>query len=161
MVLSVLTTSALLSSVGREHVVDCAPDVRCGDPSAYGDTFDWQHRTPLEFLDVLRQRAVLQTAHVTPAWYTVHGTHRGWIVEGDIPKLLELVDSTEPCAAVVSSGSSVLPTKLSTVGREAMFLIDGYRSGAYPPAIASIHWQGDSEEIRRWWQGRPDGRSGT
>ena len=39
----------------------------------------------------------------------------------------------------------------STVGREAAFLIDGYRQRKYPPELSSDRAP-DPGEIRRWWQ---------
>jgi hypothetical protein len=156
--LVVLATAAAMAGGGREHVVDCAPVASCGDPIAYGDTFDWQHRTPLEFIEVLRLKG---SARTDATWYTVDGRHRGWVLESDIPRLVELIDSSTTCAAVVSSVSSVIPTKSSTIGREAMFLIEGYRSGVFPPAITSEHCSCNRDEIRRWWAGREHGRSGT
>ncbi len=157
-----LTVSAALAGSPREHVVDCTPVPQCGDPSAFGDTFAWQHLGPVDFLHLLEQMVKSEHSGNRSPWYTVHGTHRGWIQASDIPELLKLVDSSVPCAAVVSSVSSVLPSERSTVGHEAMYLIEGYRHGGYPSAINSSQCTCDPAEIRRWWDGRGhDERSGS
>ena len=158
----VLTASAVLAGTPRQHVVDCIPLPQCGDPSTFGDTFAWQQLGPVDFLQLLER--IMKSGNSTNRswWYTVDGTHRGWIQASDIPALLKLLDSTAPCAAVVSSTSSVLPSEASTIGHEAMFLIEGYRHGSYPPALISSQCNCDPAEIRLWWEGRRhDERSGT
>ena len=83
-----LTVSAALAGSPREHVVDCTPVPQCGDPSAFGDTFAWQHLGPVDFLRLLE--LIVKSDHSTnrSPRYTVHGTHRGWIQASDIPELL-------------------------------------------------------------------------
>ncbi len=61
---------------------------------------------------------------------------RGWITKKDLPVLLAMVDSKAPCAAVALDISNVYYAD-STVGAEALFLIEGCREGIYPPATYS------------------------
>lgn len=115
------------------------------------DGFDWQHKGPLEFLEVLKSGAA---PGVQFPCFTVWGVHRGWIQEADIPGLLALGDSTEPCLAVVMRTSSYLPTEPSTVGQEALFMVLAYYEGelglvygGYPARLTSTSERLDAEEL--------------
>ena len=50
----------------------------------------------------------------------------------------------------------------STVGNEALFLIEGYRAGHYPPRLSSLYYfRPNRSEVRAWWdtygkRGLPD-----
>ena len=83
---------------------------------------------PLEFLHNLEK----STGIVTLTGFAPDG----WIKPEHISELIKLVDSKKPCAAVVSAFSSFLPAGGSTLGNEAMFLIEGYKCGKYPPCTA-------------------------
>jgi hypothetical protein len=126
--------------VSREHDV-ITPLETTSKAAKYGDTFDWQSRGPIEFIDLLKERD----------GYTVRGVHRGWLKPVDIPPLVDLLDSQEPCGDVKMSISSYYHAGLSTVGREAAFLIQGFRKGEYPPGLNSIHFEYEIEEILNWW----------
>lgn len=101
---------------------------------------------PLEFLHSLEKSKGVIT--------TIGFASEGWIKPEHIDELIKLVDSKKPCAAVVSALSSYLPPEGSTVGNEAMFLIEGYKSGKYPPALYSAGGTGsrDPEEYKKWWK---------
>ena len=127
----------------RSHTVhDSSPDA-----SRFGDDFEWQRLGPLEFLSLLRS----MVDHPAPI-YTVRGFHAGWLQARDLSALLHLVNSDEPCSFVVSAFSSHLPTaKASTVGQEALFLLDGLRKGRYPPALHSEGYAAEHrDEILAW-----------
>jgi len=108
------------------------------------EVFDWTKITPLDFLDVLKSRSgTLVTIWVYPP--------KDWIKKEHINQLCELVDSDKPAAPVVSVISSYRPQPQSTVGNEAMFLIEGFRKGHYPPDLCSVHYfKGNPEEFRKW-----------
>ena len=82
--------------------------------------------TPMEYLSDLRlhpRQAVL-----------VPGAPDDWITLRDAKQLMQLIDSADPAAPVVSPISLYWPSnETSTVGNEALFLIEGYRAGHYPP----------------------------
>ena len=113
--------------------------------------------SPMEYLNDLRMhpdRAVL-----------VPGAPDGWITLHDAELLIHMIDSQEPAAPVVSPLSSYWPVnQTSTVGNEAIFLLEGYRAGRYPPGLCSLHYfRPDRKEVRAWWdtygkQGLPDER---
>src|SRR5262245_27450877 len=102
-----MLAATLMASAGRAHVVDCRPLASCGDPGAYGDTFDWQRKTPFDLLDLLQQEAAKQDAKSRRAWYTVHGTHRGWVIEEDVPRLLGRGGRVWPSPSAKASGGLV------------------------------------------------------
>ena len=78
----------------------------------------------------------------------------GWVKESDLPALVGLLDSSEPCANVQSMVSSCIDTTRSTVGNEAAYLIEGYRKDWYPPRLNSMRPLCDIEEIKQWWEER-------
>lgn len=125
--------------------------VEGGDPIEAlqnGDVFYWQILGPTAFLDFLKARDTI---------YYVHGLHYGWIQESDIPALAKLIHSKVPCAPVVRTSCCVsFPEKTrSTVGQEALFLIDGFREGVYPPSATSIGYaKTDKQAIMNWLKGR-------
>jgi hypothetical protein len=141
---SIVTISVLLGCTTREperaHEVSFAFGGPI-DPAAHGDTFEWQSKGPTDFLEFLSSRD----------GYTVWGVHKGWIRAQDIPDLIRLIDSQEPCGDVKMSISSHIHWGHSTVGREAAFLIQGFRKGEYPPELNSIRFDYSAEEIREWW----------
>jgi hypothetical protein len=67
---------------------------------------------------------------------------------------MQQIDSDEPAASVVSPISSYIPfDENSTVGNEAMFLLEGYRTGRYPPVLSSLHYfHPNRTEVRTWWE---------
>jgi len=78
----------------------------------------------------------------------------GWITQADAEAFMQQIDSDEPAASVVSPISSYMPfNENSTVGNEAMFLLEGYRTGRYPPALSSLYYfRPNRTEIRQWWE---------
>jgi hypothetical protein len=77
-----------------------------------------------------------------------------WVQEKDLPKLMLLLDSPVPCAPVVLARSSFTP-RVSSVGDQAAFLIQGFRDGSYPPSLHSGRiTPAVKDEIRAWWANR-------
>jgi hypothetical protein len=77
----------------------------------------------------------------------------GWITLHDAELLMQEIDSEEPAAPVVSPVSSYWPdNQTSTAGNEALFLLEGYRTGKYPPGLCSLYYfKPDKREVRLWW----------
>jgi hypothetical protein len=85
--------------------------------------------------------------------YYVSTFRLNYITESDLPHLIELLDSTEPCACVDLSDSSIhYPGRRSTVGHEAAYLIEGFWKRYYPTTLTSQHYKPDVAEIKRWYQ---------
>ena len=122
-----------------------------------GDSCYFGTHSPMEYLNDLRlhpYQAVL-----------VPGVPDDWITPRDAELLMQVIDSTEPAAPVVSLISSYWPmNQTSTIGNEALFLLEGYRAGHYPPALCSLHYfRPNRTEVRTWWdmygkRGLPDER---
>ncbi|ADO84400.1 hypothetical protein [Ilyobacter polytropus] len=76
-----------------------------------------------------------------------------WIKEEDLAKLMAQIESDEPASPVVSILSSYYPfNKQSTVGNEAMFMVEGYIVGQYPPKLCSVYYfHVDVDYYRGWW----------
>jgi hypothetical protein len=110
-----------------------------------GDSCYFSTRTPMDFLNDLRMHPVqpVMVLDVPEDWITLH----------DVALLMQEIDSTEPAAPVVSPISSYWPfDQTSTVGNEALFLIEGYRTGKYPPALCSLYYfKPDRAGVRSWW----------
>lgn len=108
---------------------------------------DWSKIDPLDFIEILKY------APETPL-EILEGPPSDWIKEQHVSELMTLIDSQEPASPVVSLLSSYYPfNQTSTVGNEAMFLIEGYRTGRYPPRLSSLYYfNGSPEEFREWWE---------
>lgn len=108
--------------------------------------FDYLHQGPLDLLGLLqRWEKNSWTSPFMPF---------GWVKESDLPALVELLDSSDPCANVQSMLSSYIDICRSTVGNEAAFLIEGYRKDRYPPRLNSTRPACDIDEIKAWWKRR-------
>ena len=106
----------------------------------------FQTHTPIEFLNGLRMHPD------TPVM--ILDVPEGWITNADAELLMREIDSHEPAAPVVSPLSSYWPhNQSSTVGNEALFLLEGYRTGKYPPALCSLYYfHPNITEMRSWWE---------
>jgi hypothetical protein len=131
-------------------------------PSAQGDCVanEWKGEpagTPLEFLEFLQGRSACRQA-VDRFVFTVWSRWRRWIREEDLPALVALVDSRRPCPHTASALSSWAPLKPSFVGQEALFLIDGFREGVFPPSLHSEGYYRKRDRILAWWKSRQASR---
>jgi len=109
-----------------------------------GDSCYFNSHTPMDYLDDLRMHPLQQVMvlDVPDTWITLH----------DAELLMLEIDSDEPAAPVVSPLSSYRPfNQTSTVGNEALFLLEGYRTGKYPPALCSLYYfRPNRTEMRSW-----------
>ncbi len=110
-----------------------------------GDSCYFETHTPIEFLNDLR------THPDEPVM--VLDVPEGWITHEDAGLLMQEIDSEEPAAPVVSPISSYWPyNQTSTVGNEALFLLEGYRAGQYPPELCSLYYFNPNRtEMKLWW----------
>jgi len=101
--------------------------------------------TPVEFLQSLKmERSPTQE-------FVFREPIKNWITQKDLPGLLTLADSDEPCASVALSASSAYNGQGSTMGQEALFLIDGLRKSQYPPALNSGGYdEAQAKELKDW-----------
>jgi len=115
-------------------------------PTLKGDSCYFKTHTPVDFLNDLRmhpQQPVI-----------VFDAPNGWITLHDAELLMQEIDSDETAAPVVSPISSYLPfNQTSTVGNEALFLLEGFRNGKYPPALCSLYYfKPNLTEMKSWWK---------
>jgi len=116
---------------------------------------DWKDMRPTRLLEKLQT----VDAEVYSVWGTANPSSH-WNEETDVPMLLDLLDSTTPCASVKSVGCSAMALRKSTIGHEAAYLIEGFRRGRYP--LGSSHlYKPDRAELRRWWAEHEAARKGT
>jgi hypothetical protein len=110
------------------------------------DSCYFRTHTPVEFLGDLRDHPG-QPVMVLRA-------PDGWITLEQAGLLMQEIGSGEPAAPVVSPLSSYWPfNQTSTAGNEALFLLEGYRAGRYPPALCSLYYfQPDRTVMREWWE---------
>ena len=118
-------------------------------------TFDWQHKSPADFLDVLRAQAKLPEYLGTFA--SVEASHPGWVKEAHLSALVALIDSKERCAHIATPAAEKLPDVRSFVGQEALVMIQAFRDGTYPPRglTTSEGFYSRKAEILAWWKARP------
>ena len=110
-----------------------------------GDSCYFETHTPVEFLNDLRMHPDEPVL--------VMDVPEGWITYEDAGQLMQKIDSGEPAAPVVSPVSSYWPyNQTSTVGNEALFLLEGYRAGKYPPALCSLYYfKPNRTGMELWW----------
>ncbi|MBT8506963.1 hypothetical protein AZH53_00775 [Methanomicrobiaceae archaeon CYW5] len=110
-----------------------------------GDSCYFETHTPVEFLNDLRMHPNEPVM--------VLDVPEGWITHEDAELLMHEIDSEEPAAPVVSPISSYCPeNQTSTVGNEALFLLEGYRAGKYPPALCSLYYFNPNRTgMALWW----------
>ncbi len=110
-----------------------------------GDSCYFETHTPIEFLNDLRMHPDEPVM--------VLDVPEGWITREDAGLLRQEIDSGEPAAPVVSPVSSYWPyNQTSTVGNEALFLLEGYRTGRYPPDLCSVYYfNPNSTGMELWW----------
>jgi len=119
--------------------------------------FDFNLSSPEEFLEFLKKGAHLSTpgnpfAPFVLSYTVNHGATYKWIKPEHISRLISLINSQEPCMPVMSMYSSKIPTKLSTIGDEAMHLIEGFRKQKYPPNLNSRTYSSkERDETLQWW----------
>lgn len=110
-----------------------------------GDSCYFKNHSPMDFLNDLRihPKQAVMVLDVPDSWISLE----------DANLLIQIIDSDEPAAPVISLLSSFWPVnQTSTVGNEALFLLNGYRTGLYPPSLCSLNDNGyNKTEMRSWW----------
>jgi hypothetical protein len=146
--LSVLV-QAQTSSKKTEKPLNSFAEAAVSSRISQDQQFDWSKVSPIEFLDILKKR--LRYGSFFTVWTAPPA---GWMKEADVEQLMKLIKSKDPAGHVITSRESHLPSKHSTVGRQAMFLIEGFRKGSYPPFMSSEDYKGNPSEFKKWWSKR-------
>lgn len=106
-------------------------------------TFPKLPDTPFKLLEILKGPGER---------YTVGDVRVDYVKESDLPYLVNLLDSKEPCRCVDMSISSVYYPGKSTVGHEAAYLIEGFWKRYYPTGLTSKQYKPDIEGMKRWYR---------
>lgn len=108
---------------------------------------NWSKIDPITFLNILKK-------HPENPYTIANPAPQDWIKEKHIKKLILLINSKIPASPVVSVISSYYPfNQTSTIGNEAMFLIEGFKTGHYPPSLCSTYYfKGNPDEYKKWWK---------
>lgn len=110
------------------------------------DSSDIATKSPAAFLEMLKT----YDNHLHT--YIINRHLKGWVTEDDVPELLARLDSKEPCAGVMYEASGSIPGR-STVGDQAAFLIEGFRTRIYPPSLYSKPLTDSQKaDLRSWWK---------
>ena len=89
----------------------------------------------------------------TKGIYTTWEVKLNYVKEKDLPYLVKLLDSNEPCAYSVMAISSNLPSGNSTVGNEAAYLIESFWKRYYPIRQTSADKGIPTKlELKRWYK---------
>lgn len=94
---------------------------------------------------------LIQTLKISGDSFTVLSLRLDYVKETDLPVLVGLLNSKEPCAHVVSAESSISVSGKSTVGHEAAYLIEGFWKRYYPTQLTSGQYKPDIEGTKLWY----------
>lgn len=77
-----------------------------------------------------------------------------WPLKLCLSYLMNKIESTKECAPVLSSESLNWPkVDTSTIGREAMYMLQGFIDGKYPPTECSVtDFNPKVKYYKKWWQ---------
>ena len=84
--------------------------------------------------------------------YATWESRLNYVKESELPGLIKLIDSKEPCAYSVMSVSSHLPQGRSTVGNEAAYLIQSFLMRFYPSKLSSDRNPPSKAELKHWYR---------
>ncbi len=152
----------------REELVQSMGDILIYFQPEFDDGFNFEHCSAEDFLVYLqhiyaraRQREIyfklvypeeniIVFPVVTPELEMSSKNIREWIAPEELPILVRYLNSGELCASVMSSVSSYLPCQPSTVGREAAYLLEGFRVNRYPPKLNSSRFNYSTKGLKLW-----------
>lgn len=93
---------------------------------------------------------LLDTLRTSGDRHVVQGFRLQFVKESDLPQLIGLLDSKEPCAFLDLAVSSIYYPGRSTVGHEAAYLVEGFWKGYYPTDLTSQRFKPNMEAIKAW-----------
>jgi len=111
---------------------------------------DWARVGPFKFLSMLKAARRPYVVLNTPPPV-------GWVREEHVPELLYRANTSmaSASAVVLVESSYALPARRSSEAREALFLVQGVRTGSYPPDMNSVeYFDASLEELQQWWEDR-------
>ena len=94
---------------------------------------------------------LIQTLKTSGDAFITLGLRLNYVKDSDLPFLVGLLDSKEPCAHVVLAISSISVSGRSTVGHEAAYLVEGFWKRYYPTKLTSQQYTPDIQSIKLWY----------
>ncbi|MBT3756454.1 MAG: hypothetical protein HOD64_05140 [Candidatus Cloacimonetes bacterium] len=96
---------------------------------------------------------MLEKASVEPV-IVPHISADNWALKMCLNYLMNKIESKKECAPVVSTESLHWPEgEMSTIGREAMYMIQGFIDGKYPPTECSVtDFNPKVKYYKKWWE---------
>jgi hypothetical protein len=95
---------------------------------------------------------LIDTLKSSGANFTVLAPRLDYVKESDLPHLIELLDSKEPCGYVDLAASSIYYPGKSTARHEAAYLIEGFWKRYYPTQLTSRQYSPDFVGIKSWYR---------
>ena len=107
------------------------------------DSFPKLPNAPAELIEILKAAG---DRHI------VADVRVDYVKDTDLPHLISLLDSKEPCGFVDMAVSSIRFRGKSTVGHEAAYLIEGFWKRYYPTDLTSQQYKPNIEGIKHWYE---------
>jgi hypothetical protein len=146
------TTKQNPTEITEENSQENIQDDSCIDENGYILECYFENNSPIDFINYLKS-SYQNPVTINPGF----PAPKKWVQEEHLHELIKLIDSEEPASPVSSALSSYRSEQPSAVGNEAMFLIEGFIKGTYPPELDSSYlFKADKEKIKKWWQGDGD-----
>jgi len=78
---------------------------------------------------------------------------KDWNIEKYLERIVSEINSDQPVPAVNSTLCDELNNAPSTLGREAMYMLEGFIQGTYPPTESSVtDFDPDPKYYKKWWK---------
>ena len=116
------------------------------NPKPEDTWFDFQNRSPLEFLEFCARMGEKPKVPNNP-WASMlvfKEIHRGWVQKSDLPALFARIDDERPGPTWMLETCSMIPYEPRTVGDHALALISAYHAeqvqagyGGFPSSLSS------------------------
>jgi hypothetical protein len=104
-------------------------------------TPDPKKMTPIRFLQSLKN------PYLTCVIIDYNQKISGWIKDEHLKELIQLLDSREKAIPVYESYNTDCTQYTSTIGIEALYMLEGFREGIYPPNRCSLgNYKSNSNE---------------
>jgi antitoxin component YwqK of YwqJK toxin-antitoxin module len=132
--------------IWRRYKNDKQVEMRYYENGDYLKPIDLKVTSPINLIQILKYSNSRPT-FVTPIDVT------DWNLEKHLEKIIAEINSDKQVPAVHSTTCPNLSDTPSTLGHEAMYLIEGFIQGTYPPTESSFtNFDPDPKHYRKWWE---------
>ncbi|MGC4074416.1 MAG: hypothetical protein QM760_18275 [Nibricoccus sp.] len=142
-----MKTITLLLAILLPHVGHCAEKIIINniadEPATPEQVKFWKNTRPEELIHILRQ--------TEEPYFSVDGRCYDYVEPDDVPKLIALLDSEDPCAHLVSALSSYRAPKKSTVGIQAGYLLRCFRDRMCPTPLLGYE-DTNANSLKAWYR---------